>query len=61
MVVVVVICAEVEVLDCMGVEVLGRVGVEVLLRVEVVLDWVLESVCVKDQLVIQDRLVEILD
>ena len=46
-------CVEVEVLDCVGVVVLDRVGV--------VLDLVLESVSVKDRLVVPDRLVEVLD
>ena len=46
-------CVEVEVLDCAEVEVLGRVGV--------VLDLVLESVSVKDRLVVPGLLVEVLD
>ena len=54
-------CVEVEVLDCVGVEVLDRVGVEVLGRVGVVLDLVLESVSVKDRLVVPGLLVEVLD
>ena len=40
-------CVEVEVLDCVEVEVLGFVEVDQL----VVPDWVLESVSVKDRLV----------
>ena len=55
----------VEVLDCVGVEVLVLVEVEVLVRVEVevfvVPGWVLESMSVKDRLVIRGLLVEVLD